>query len=88
MAESYPEDWELKAAWMRARGATSAEWTASGALDSVTLGPEPPPKPSDEEPTQQTKTREDIERAERDQRRRLVERSSGGPVLRVGGDKQ
>lgn len=76
-----PDDWDTKVDWMRRRGAIRAEWTASGALDSVELGPEPS---SENMKTQQSLTAEEQEKRARESRDRIRFAHTGGPVRPLG----
>ena len=77
MAEPYPTS---LVEWMRAQGVASV--TLSGdAITSVTLGTAP--AEPEEETTQPSISPAERERRERQRRRDLALRVSGGPVLRL-----
>lgn len=77
-------DHDDKAKWMRAVCATEAEWGPDGALRRLVLGPAATVSDS-EDPAKQLSPLE-RERQERQRRRDLVARSSGGPVRRLDVD--
>jgi hypothetical protein len=90
----YAADWETKIAFMRARGLASAKWTTvldpigcknHEVLSEVVCGP-PVLPPTDEEKyaaeAQPSRSPQEKERIERQRRRDLASRSSGGPVLK------
>lgn len=77
------QDWDAKAAWMRARGATDAEWAFDGTLVRVSLGPEPV-QPDTE--TQPMPSAEERERRMRLERKRVALAASGGLMRRLEGE--
>ena len=80
---TYPADWETKAAFMRARCLTSAKWDVSGALTEAVAGPDMTPATDADRETQPSTGPQERERVARLERRALVGRSSGGPVLKL-----
>ena len=78
------DDWSNKAEWMRKAFATEAAWSVDGTLTHLKLGPVASTTPERE--TQPSITPQERERRERQQRRDLTQRSSGGPVMRIDGD--
>ncbi len=91
---SYAADWETKIAFMRDRGLTSAKWstvidpirgTASETLTEAVCGPAPVPLTEEEtfRETQPSISPQARQQQERDQRRGLAQRASGGPVRRL-----
>lgn len=94
---AYASDWETKVAFMRDRGITSAKWTTVldpvgckniELLTEVVCGPAVIP-PTEEETIRETQpsiSPQERERRERQERRDLVARSSGGPVRRLDVD--
>lgn len=89
-AAVYPTDWNLKVAFMRDNGATSAEWATlpnggGESLIAITIAPLSPAV--DDDRTQPTTTSpQELERQQREQRRALASRASGGPVRRLSED--
>lgn len=77
------DDWNRKASWMRAMGATEACFATTGELISVTLGPEPIATDSDRP---SPPSLEETQRRMREEHRRIASASSGGPVKRLAGE--
>ena len=84
-------DWQAKADWMRAVGATSATWlpimhqtiVTDDRLVDLTLGPAPVAE-AHETKTQQRLAPGEAEERARIERMRVASLSSGGPVRRGG----
>ncbi len=83
LAHGMSSHWSTKADWMRQVGATDATWSADNDLLSLKLGPVPTVPDTETQPSISPQERQ---RRERLERRDLVVRSSGGPVLKLDAD--
>ncbi len=78
----YPDDWELKAAFMRDRGIGHAEWSHTNELLVCTTGA-PPVEPLHDDNSAKQPTADELERRMRDEHRRVALAASGGPRRRL-----
>lgn len=78
----HPSDWTSKVAWMRDAKATRAEWSESGKLLSVELGPVYDSVDSDDETQQKTALSPQEQAAKLTQERRHLSLAATGSLVR------
>jgi hypothetical protein len=78
------QDDQRKADWLRKVSGLSAQWDPNGVLTALTLDKLPTESVPETQPSIVSPQKR--EKAERDQRRAIALRSSGGPVPRLDAD--